>query len=80
MRTWISIAAIWHFFFGLLVSFQAAIAAEDSAGRKPNIVFLLIDDMGWPDVACYGHKFHETPVIDRLVAQGRRRGRDPRAS
>jgi uncharacterized sulfatase len=37
---------------------------------KPNIVFLLIDDMGWPDVACYGHPFHETPTIDRLAAQG----------
>jgi uncharacterized sulfatase len=70
MRTWISIAAVLHFFLGVLVSFQSATAAEESAGRKPNIVFLLIDDMGWPDVACYGHKFHETPVIDRLAAQG----------
>jgi len=26
--------------------------------------------MGWPDVACYGHKFHETPHIDRLCAEG----------
>ncbi len=38
--------------------------------RQPNIVFLLIDDMGWPDVACYGHKFHQTPAIDRLARQG----------
>ncbi|HEC02681.1 MAG TPA: twin-arginine translocation signal domain-containing protein, partial [Phycisphaerales bacterium] len=38
--------------------------------RKPNIVFILIDDMGWPDVACYGSKFHETPNIDRLASQG----------
>ena len=50
-------------------------AAEDDgacmgAAVKPNIVFLLIDDMGWPDVACYGHKFHETPHIDRLCSQG----------
>ncbi|MFH1924540.1 MAG: sulfatase [Planctomycetota bacterium] len=41
----------------------------ESAGA-PNIVFLLIDDMGWPDVACYGHPFHETPHIDRLAAEG----------
>ena len=39
---------------------------------QPNIVFLLIDDMGWPDVACYGHRFHETPTIDRLAAEGMR--------
>ena len=31
---------------------------------KPNIIFILSDDMGWADPACYGHQFHETPVID----------------
>jgi len=40
------------------------------AAEKPNIVFILIDDMGWPDVVSYGHKFHETPNIDRLAKQG----------
>ena len=49
-------------------------ASEDASakrlGEQPNIVFLLIDDMGWPDVACYGHEFHETPTIDRLCAEG----------
>ncbi len=40
------------------------------AAAKPNIVFLLIDDMGWPDVACFGHEFHETPVIDQLARDG----------
>jgi arylsulfatase A len=44
--------------------------AVAASGEKPNIVFLLIDDMGWPDVACYGHAFHETPVIDRLARDG----------
>jgi len=43
-------------------------AAELS--EKPNVVFILIDDMGWPDLACYGHAFHETPHIDRLCRQG----------
>ncbi len=49
-------------------------AAENTSAlalpSRPNIVFLLIDDMGWPDVACYGHRFHETPHIDRLCSQG----------
>jgi len=44
--------------------------AVASTRKKPNIVFILIDDMGWPDVACYGSKFHETPNIDRLARQG----------
>jgi len=45
-------------------------SATSRTPRKPNIVFILIDDMGWPDVACYGSKFHETPNIDRLASQG----------
>jgi len=40
--------------------------------KKPNFVFILIDDMGWTDVACYGSEFHETPNIDRLARQGMR--------
>ncbi len=44
------------------------------AGRKtrPNFVFILIDDLGWADTACYGSRFYETPNIDRLAAQGMR--------
>ncbi len=40
--------------------------------RPPNIVFILVDDMGWPDLGCYGNTFHETPNIDRLATQGMR--------
>ena len=54
-----------RFLFVLLV-----VAVPASAADKPNIVFLLIDDMGWPDVACYGNRFHETPVIDKLAKEG----------
>jgi arylsulfatase A len=46
------------------------VAAQDAARAKPNIVFLLIDDMGWPDLTCYGHQFHETPHIDSLARDG----------
>ena len=38
--------------------------------KKPNIVFFLVDDLGWSDVACYGSKFHETPAIDQLAKEG----------
>jgi arylsulfatase A-like enzyme len=34
---------------------------------SPNFVFILVDDLGWADVACYGGDLHETPNIDRLA-------------
>ena len=37
---------------------------------KPNIVFFLVDDLGWRDVGCYGSSFYETPNIDSLATQG----------
>ncbi|MGI6367000.1 MAG: sulfatase [Anaerolineae bacterium] len=37
---------------------------------RPNIVFILIDDMGWRDLGCYGSSFYETPHIDALAARG----------
>jgi len=38
--------------------------------KRPNIVFILIDDMGWRDLACYGSTFYETPNVDRMAAEG----------
>ncbi|MCJ7583093.1 MAG: sulfatase-like hydrolase/transferase, partial [Candidatus Aminicenantes bacterium] len=38
--------------------------------RKPNIILILVDDMGWMDAACYGSKYYETPNIDRLSREG----------
>ena len=40
--------------------------------RRPNIVFILIDDLGWRDLTCYGSTFYETPNLDRLAAEGMR--------
>ncbi|MFO7900849.1 MAG: sulfatase [Planctomycetota bacterium] len=39
---------------------------------KPNVVFILIDDLGWRDLTCYGSAFYETPNIDRLGREGMR--------
>ena len=54
----------------LPVSFHDLPAAE--APPKPNIVFVLADDLGWTDLAVQGSKYYETPNIDRLAAQGMR--------
>lgn len=44
--------------------------SELKAGAKPNIVFFLVDDLGWRDVGCYGSNFYETRNIDRLAEEG----------
>jgi arylsulfatase A len=49
--------------------FTSSYAAEP---KPPNIVFFLIDDLGWADVGCFGSKYYQTPNIDRLAAQGMR--------
>src|SRR5436190_10170588 len=41
-----------------------------AATEKPNIVFILTDDMGYGDVGCYGGKFVPTPNIDQLAKEG----------
>jgi arylsulfatase A-like enzyme len=38
--------------------------------ERPNILFVLIDDMGYGDLRCYGNKVHETPHIDRMAQEG----------
>ncbi len=37
---------------------------------KPNFVLILVDDLGWADVGCFGSKYYETPNIDRLAKEG----------
>jgi uncharacterized sulfatase len=66
-RTHLSFLTVIVFVVQLCLLPLGLCAAES---RRPNILFLLIDDMGWPDVQCYGHEFHETPVIDSLAREG----------
>jgi|TARA_B110000037_G_scaffold207224_1_gene253982 arylsulfatase A len=40
--------------------------------EKPNIVFVLADDLGWAELGCYGNDFNETPHLDRLANEGMR--------
>ncbi|HET9427483.1 MAG TPA: sulfatase-like hydrolase/transferase [Allosphingosinicella sp.] len=38
--------------------------------RRPNILFILADDLGYADLSCYGRRDYRTPVLDRLAEQG----------
>ena len=60
-----------HLLTALLLACSAVLHAAENATR-PNVIVILADDLGWADLTCYGSKFHESPNLDRLAAEGMR--------
>lgn len=56
------------FFLLVWLGFSLHTSAKD----KPNIILIMVDDMGWGDLGCYGQQMIKTPNIDALAAQGLR--------
>lgn len=56
----------------LLLSSAALAALGAQAQQKPNIIYIMCDDMGYGDLACYGQQYIATPNIDRMAAEGMR--------
>ena len=57
------VAAVW-----VLLCLPSAAAEETKLGS--NVIVMLVDDMGWTDLGCFGSDLYETPHIDRLAEQG----------
>src|SRR4051794_29841839 len=64
----VSVHGMWRSLLVLLLLAIWATAEE----RKPNIVFILADDLGINDLGCYGRKDQSTPVLDKLASEGMR--------
>ena len=61
------------FMFAALTLGCAQIApAANADGPQTNVVLILIDDLGWKDLGCYGSEYYRTPNIDRLASEGLR--------
>jgi arylsulfatase A-like enzyme len=43
-----------------------------AADKQPNVVLIVIDDLGQRDLGCYGSTFYKTPNIDRMAKEGLR--------
>jgi len=58
-------------FTALLLAPLAALPAADVPAKKPNIIFILADDLGWADTTLNGHTtFYRTPNLERLAKRG----------
>jgi arylsulfatase A-like enzyme len=56
----------------LVILLATGLPLVATAAERPNVVFILADDLGWTDLGCQGSKYYETPNIDRLAAMGMR--------
>lgn len=62
-----------HVLTTLIVTLLACISAHELlAAEKPNIIFVMADDLGYGDLGCYGQKLIETPNLDRMAREGMR--------
>jgi len=64
-----------HFITLLIVSVAISFTGCDlntlkSNSKKPNIIFILMDDLGWPAISSYGNQYVETTNIDKLALEG----------
>ncbi len=59
------------FLFFISIIFSTIIFAQSKHVTKPNIIYILADDLGYGDVGCYGQQKIETPNIDALAKEGR---------
>lgn len=56
--------------FSILMMTISVLSFASLKKEKPNVIILLVDDLGWKDAGFTGSKFYETPQIDKLASQG----------
>ena len=54
------------------IAVMALVNSAGFAGEKPNVIYILADDLGYGDLSCYGQTKLQTPNIDRIASEGLR--------
>jgi arylsulfatase len=62
----------WLLLVALLGAWPGAAAGQETAVKKPNVIVILADDLGYGDVGCFGNTKIRTPNLDRMARQGMR--------
>jgi arylsulfatase A-like enzyme len=57
-------------FCAFLILMTLGTGCKKTEVNPPNVIFILVDDMGWTDLGSYGSSFYETPNIDQLASEG----------
>jgi arylsulfatase A len=66
-----TLLSLLFIFFGCSRAKEPTTEAMRFNGKKPNIIYILADDLGYGDLSCYGQQKFSTPHIDRLAAEGK---------
>lgn len=63
---------VWILVLAPVLALSPSLVPGATGEERPNVIFLLLDDMGYADIGAYGNTYHRTPNIDRLAREGMR--------
>jgi arylsulfatase A-like enzyme len=62
--------ALYRYLVRLVILLPLVLLSMEGLAQRPNIIYIMTDDMGYGDLSCYGQKNYSTPNLDKLASQG----------